>query len=89
VATEGDVGACNKAKNALVHIGYLVQRDENESGYIILLQWQHDLIWQTAYSLIPHQEQPAWHVSIGRTLLRLLSPTQVEETMFLIRSQWS
>lgn len=44
----------------------------------------HDRIQQAAYSLIPVDERPQTHLTIGQLLLHKLSPAQREEQLFAI-----
>jgi predicted ATPase/signal transduction histidine kinase len=49
--------------------------------------FMHDRVQEAAYSLIPGDERPEWHLRIGRSLQENRTPEAVEEKVFLIVSQ--
>lgn len=61
------------------------QRGEVFGGW----RFVHDTIQQSAYSLIPEADRPAFHLEIGRKLWASLSPDDVELNIFLIVHQLS
>ena len=50
--------------------------------------WMHDRFQEAAYSLIPEGDRKAFHVTIGRRLLRVLSQDTIEEGIFVILNQF-
>lgn len=56
----------------------LVQRAGNAFVF------SHDRVHEAAYALVPPQEQPMAHLGIGRVLLQLAPPAEVEDGIFEI-----
>lgn len=52
----------------------------SSSGY----RWAHDRFQQSANFIIPLQEQPAYSVNMGRTLLEQMKTSEMEEDAFLV-----
>ena len=57
----------------------LIQQDE--------YQFPTDGVQRAAYALIPSDEREAFHLSIGRQLLKILDRDQLEENLFTVLSQ--
>ena len=53
------------------------------------LKFSHDRIQQAVYSLIPEMEKNQAHLSIGRLLLKNISPEKRDEHLFDITNQWN
>lgn len=49
----------------------------------------HDRVQQAAYTLIPDVQKQTTHVNIGRSLLKQLSPIDIEERLFDIVNHWN
>ncbi|MGR3278056.1 PAS domain S-box protein [Acaryochloris marina NIES-2412] len=49
----------------------------------------HDRVQQAAYALIPDAQKQTTHVDIGRSLLKQLSPREIEERLFDIVNHWN
>lgn len=53
----------------------------------LFFSFQHDRIQQAAYQLIPIEDRPLLHVTIGRTLLRDTQPDKFDEQIITIVNQ--
>jgi len=49
--------------------------------------FSHDRVQQASYALIPEEERTMMHVTIGRTLYEGLTPTELQENLFLVVNQ--
>jgi PAS domain S-box-containing protein len=77
-APEGEVHA---ALWEAIRIGLIVLR-EGAYGFL------HDRVQEAVYALIPEAERAATHLHIGRVLASRTAPTEFEETIFEIVSQF-
>jgi len=57
----------------------------NDDSY----QFLHDRIREAAYALIPEKARAQFHLTIGRSLLARMTPSEIEENIFDIVSQFN
>jgi predicted ATPase len=58
----------------------LIVKQSNSSGY----RFRHDRIQQAALNMIPDEQKSAFHLSVGRALLKALSSDNIYANIFLI-----
>ena len=79
---------CRAALRSVATQGLLVPLTDTSSaggrGRNPKYKFLHDRVQQAAYSLIPEPDRAALHLRIGRVLLRTLSPSELEQSLFAV-----
>jgi predicted ATPase/signal transduction histidine kinase len=90
------LSACVGSRAELDHLGLIAERSEAELERDMwpavredlvacadgVCRFLHDRVQQAAYTLIPAQERPAWHLRIGRQLYADTRPEALEDRLF-------